>query len=157
MLGRSWLAICMHSNSLIKNLTSFEDDAEIRLLNFLMWSICTGDSFIKMASLKIDFYFEVFKQLKKPMFWFTSQKQHSLKTLEFTRTNSYFYSFTYEKNILVSPSYQRVNFFRNLSMSDIKAVDSTPKYSLLTWDKNGASIFSPCIRYKWVNRIDWWT
>ena len=29
-------AIWLHSNSLIKSLTSFEDDAEIRLLNFLM-------------------------------------------------------------------------------------------------------------------------
>ena len=56
----------MHSNSLIKNLTAFEDDAEIRLLYFLMQSICTQpeDTFIKMASLKIDFYFEFLKQLK---------------------------------------------------------------------------------------------
>ena len=28
----------VHSNSLIKNLTPFEDDAEIRLLNFLMYA-----------------------------------------------------------------------------------------------------------------------
>ena len=28
--------ICEHSNSLIKNVTPFEDDAEIRLLNVLM-------------------------------------------------------------------------------------------------------------------------
>ena len=53
MLGRRWLAIWVHSNSLIKNLTPFEDDAEIRLSNF-----------IKLDSLKIDFFFEVFKQLK---------------------------------------------------------------------------------------------
>ena len=67
MLGRRWLAIWVHSNSLIKNLTPFEDDAEIRLLNFLMWSICQQpeDTFIKkMASPKIDLYFEVFKELK---------------------------------------------------------------------------------------------
>ena len=66
MLGSSWLAIWMHSNSLIKNSTPFEDDAEIRLLNFLMQSICTQleYTFIKTASLKIDFQFEVFKQLK---------------------------------------------------------------------------------------------
>ena len=64
--GRRWLAIWVHSDSLIKNLTPFEDSAEIRLLNFLMQSICKQpeDTFIKMASLKIDFYFEVFKQLK---------------------------------------------------------------------------------------------
>ena len=54
-----------HSNSLIKNLTPFEDDAEIRLLNVLMQSICKqlGDTFIQMALPKIGFYFEVFKQL----------------------------------------------------------------------------------------------
>ena len=32
------IAIWVHSNSLIKNLTPFEDDAEIRLLNFLMYA-----------------------------------------------------------------------------------------------------------------------
>ena len=31
------------------------------------------------------------------MFWVISQKQHIIKTLEFTETNRYFYSFTYEK------------------------------------------------------------
>ena len=62
--------IWAHSNSLIKNLTPFEDDAEIHLLNFLMQSICKQpeDTFIKMALLKIDFYFEVFKQTEKPCF-----------------------------------------------------------------------------------------
>ena len=57
--------IWAHSNSLIKNLTPFEDDAEIRLLNVLMQSICKQpeDTFIQMALPKIDFYFEVFKQL----------------------------------------------------------------------------------------------
>ena len=57
--------IWAHSNSLIKNLTPFEDDAEIRLLNVLMQSICKQpeDTFIQMASPKIDFYFEVFKEL----------------------------------------------------------------------------------------------
>ena len=66
MLGRRWLAIWVYSNSLIKNLTPFENDTENRLLNFVMWFICKQpeDTFIKMASLKIDFYFEVFKQLK---------------------------------------------------------------------------------------------
>ena len=34
--GRRWLAILVDSNSLIKNLAPFEDDAEIRLLKFLM-------------------------------------------------------------------------------------------------------------------------
>ena len=35
-LGRRCLAIWVHSNSLIKNLTPFEDDEEIRLLSFVM-------------------------------------------------------------------------------------------------------------------------
>ena len=48
---KSWLAILVRSNSLIKNLTPFEDDAEIRLLSFLMQFICKEpeDNFIKMA------------------------------------------------------------------------------------------------------------
>ena len=56
----------MHYNSLIKNLTPFEDDAESRLLSFLMPSIFKQpeDTLIKMVSHKTDFYFEVFKQLK---------------------------------------------------------------------------------------------
>ena len=57
--------IWAHSNSLIKNLTPFEDDVEIRLLNVLMQSICKQleDNFIQMTSPKIGFYFDVFKQL----------------------------------------------------------------------------------------------
>ena len=49
--------IWAHSNSLIKNLTLFEDDAEIRLLNVLMQSICKQpeDTFIQVALPKIDF------------------------------------------------------------------------------------------------------
>ena len=48
---KSWLAILVRSNSLIKNLTPFEDDAEIRLLNYLMQFICKEpeDTFIKMT------------------------------------------------------------------------------------------------------------
>ena len=57
--------IWAHSKSLIKNLAPFEDDPEIRLLNFLMYSICKlpENTFIKMISPKIYFCFEVFKQL----------------------------------------------------------------------------------------------
>ena len=36
-VARRWLAIWVPSNSLIKNLTPFEDDAEIRWLNFLVY------------------------------------------------------------------------------------------------------------------------
>ena len=66
MLGRSLLAIWVHSDSLIKSLNPFEDYPKIPLLNFLMESICKQPeyTFIKMTSLKIDFYLEVFKQLK---------------------------------------------------------------------------------------------
>ena len=62
--------IWVHSNSLIKNLTPFENDAEICLINFLMQSIRKQpeDTFVKMAPPKIDFYFEVFKQLKNCVF-----------------------------------------------------------------------------------------
>ena len=49
-----------------------------------------------MALLEIDFYFEVLSNWKT-MFWVISEQQHSIKTLEFTETNSYFISFTYEK------------------------------------------------------------
>ena len=65
MLEEAASYIWAHSNSLIKNLTPFEDDVEIRLLNVLMQSICKQpeDTFIQMALPKIDFYFEVFKQL----------------------------------------------------------------------------------------------
>ena len=54
--------IWAHSHSLIKNLTPFEDDVEIRLLNVLVQSICKQpeDDFIQMAP-KTSFYFEVFK------------------------------------------------------------------------------------------------
>ena len=49
--------IWAHSNSLIKNSTPFEDDAEIRLINVLIQSICKQpeDNFTQMASRKIDF------------------------------------------------------------------------------------------------------
>ena len=55
--------IWAYNNSLIKNLTHFEDDTEMRLLNVLMYSICKQpeNTFIQMASPKIDFYYEVFK------------------------------------------------------------------------------------------------
>ena len=40
MLGRRCLAVWVYSESLIKILTPFEDDVEIRLLHFLMQPIC---------------------------------------------------------------------------------------------------------------------
>ena len=44
-------------------------------------------------------------------------------------------------------------FFVNL-LAYRKVVDSTTKYILLAGDTNQASIFSPCIRYKWGNSIE---
>ena len=46
----------MHSNSLIENLIPLENDAGTCLLDFQCMQ--------QEDSLKIDFYFEVFKQLK---------------------------------------------------------------------------------------------
>ena len=48
--------IWAHSSSLIKNVTSFEDDTEICLLSVLIQSICKQpeDTFIQMASPRID-------------------------------------------------------------------------------------------------------
>ena len=37
-VGRRWLALWVHSNSLIKNLTPLKDDVGIRLLNFPMYA-----------------------------------------------------------------------------------------------------------------------
>ena len=59
--------IWVYSNFLIKYLTPFENDAEIRLFSFLMQSLCKQPEYTfikKMASPKIDFYLEVFKQPK---------------------------------------------------------------------------------------------
>ena len=67
------------------------------------------------------------------MFWVILQEQQSIKTLEFTETNIYIYSFTCEKKIFKSSSYQWVDFFVNL-LADRKAVNT--------------KIFSAGLRYK---------
>ena len=72
---------------------------------------------------------------EKTMFWFTSQEEHSIKTLDFTETNSYFYSFTYEKNIFSSSSYQWVDFIWEF-VGRQKSCGFNTK------------IFSACLRYK---------
>ena len=74
------------------------------------------------------------------MFWAISQEQHSIKTHEFTKTSSYFYSFTYEKNIFSRSSHKWVVSCVN-SLEDHKAVDSISEYSLLAGDTNQGSIF----------------
>ena len=86
--------------------------------------------------------------------WVISEEQHSIKTLEFTVQKKTLWKKAY---FPVSSSYhQWVDLFENL-LADRSAVDSTPKYFLRTWDTNQASNCSPCIRYKWVNSIDWST
>ena len=94
----------MHSDSLIKNLTPLEDDAEIRFLSFPMYANSQKIHSKLISTLK-------FLSNWKTMFWVISQEQHSIKTLEFTETNSYFHSFTYEKNIFSSSSYIPVDRF----------------------------------------------
>ena len=88
------------------------------------------------------------------MFSVISQEQHSIKTLEFTETNSYFYSFTYRKKHMQqfilpvrSTGIPVDRFFVNL-LADRKAVGSKPKYSLIDGDTNQPSIFSACIKLK---------
>ena len=109
MLGRRWLAIWVHSNSLIKDLTPFENDAEICLFNFLMYANSQKILLSRWLHSKLISTLK-FLSNWKTMFWVISQEQHSIKTLEFTETNSYFYSFTYGKNIFSSSSYQWIDF-----------------------------------------------
>ena len=157
MLGRRWLAIWVHSNSLIKNLTPFEDDAEIRLLNFLMYANSQKILLSRWLHSKLISTLK-FLSNWKTMFWVIPQPQHSIKTLEFIETNSYFHSFTYEKTYLAVHLTSGYIFFENF-LADRKAVYSTPKYYLFPGDKNQASVFSPSIRWvnKWVNSTDWST
>ena len=149
MLGRRWLAIWVHSNSLIKNLTPLEDGAEIRLLSFPMYANSQKIHSKLISTLK-------FLSNWKTMFWVISQEQHSIKTLEFTETNSYFHSFTYEKNIFSSSSYQWVDFIWEFAGRQ-KSCGFNTKIFSACWRYKPGFYFSPCIRYKWVNSIDWST
>ena len=72
----------------------------------------------------------------KTMFWVISQEQHSIKTLEFTETNSYFHSFTYEKTYLaVHLIYQWIDFLWEFAGRQKSCGFNT-------------KIFSACWRYK---------
>ena len=79
----------------------------------------------------------------KTMFWIILQEQHSIKSLEFTKNNNYFYSFIYEKNIWQFISQESCGF--------------NTKILSACWRYKPGFCFSPCIRYKWVNRINWST
>ena len=92
----------------------------------------------------------------KTIFWVISQEQHSIKTQEFTETNSYFYSFTYEKNIFSSSSYQWVDFLWEFAGRQ-KSCGFNTKILSACWRYKPGFYFSPYIRYKWVNSIDWST
>ena len=116
------------------------------MIDFLVWLINLSNN--QKILLSRWLHSKLISSLKflgnwKTMFYVISQEQNSIKTLEFTETNSYFYSFTYEKNIFTSSSYQVVDIFVNL-LADRRAVDSTPKYSLLAGDSTQASVW----RYK---------
>ena len=83
-----------------------------------VYSIFYGSLFTKSQNILLSRWLhpKLISTLKflsnwKTMFWVISQKQHSIKTLEFTETNSYFHSFTYEKNIFSSSSYIPVDRF----------------------------------------------
>ena len=96
-----------------------------------MQSICKQpeDTFIKMASLKIDFYFEFFKQLKNHVLSISHMKE-----------NLFIDSLMKIKTYLAVHLTSGKIFLVNL-LADSKAADSTPKYSLLAGDTNQASIF----------------
>ena len=96
-----------------------------------MQSICKQpeDTFIKMASLKTDFYFEVFKQLKNHVLSISHMKE-----------NLFIDSLMKIKTYLAVHLTSGKIFLVNL-LADSKAADSTPKYSLLAGDTNQASIF----------------
>ena len=79
----------------------------------------------------------------KTMFWIILQEQHSIKSLEFTKNNNYFYSFIYEKNIWQFISQESCGF--------------NTKILSACWRYKPGFCFSPCIRYKWVKRINWST
>ena len=62
-----------------KKISPFEDNAEIRSLDFLMQSIFKHpeDTFVKIPSPKIDIYFEILKQLKNHVLcYLTGETQH---------------------------------------------------------------------------------
>ena len=78
----------------------------------------------------------------KTLFLVIWPEQDIIKTLEFTETNSYFYSFTYkETNLAVHLTNGQIFLW----ISWQTTVDSTSKYSLLAGDTNQTSISSPCI------------
>ena len=84
-----------------------------------------------MALLKIDFYFEVFKQTEKPCFELSHRSNIAQRHWNLLKLTAIFTASLMKKTYLaVSSSYQWVDFFVNL-LADRKAVDSTPKYSLL--------------------------
>ena len=89
----------------------------------------------------------------KTMFWVISQEQHSIKTLEFTETNSYFYSFTYEKNIFSSSSHQCVVFLRICWQTEKLWSQYQNIFCLL--EIQTRLLFFSLRKNKWVNSIDW--
>ena len=100
-----------------------------------------------MASLKTNFYFEVFKQQKKLCFELSHRSNIAKRHWNLLKITAIFRTSPMKKTMFSSSSYQWEDFFVNL-LADRKAVDSTPKSSVLARGTNQASIFSPCIRCK---------
>ena len=104
------------------------------------------DSFIKIGSPKIDFCFEVFKLLKNHVLsYLTGATWHKDRNL--LKLTAIFIASLMKKTYLAVHLTSGQILLENL-LAGRKAVDSTPKYSLLAGDKNQASVFSPSIRYK---------
>ena len=124
-----------------------------------VYSIFYGSLFTKSQNILLSRWLhpKLISTLKflsnwKTMLWVIAQEQRNIKTQEFTETNSYFYSFTYEKNIFSSSSHRWVAFFMNLLADRF----NTRIFSAC-WRYKLGFYFSLYIRYKWVNSIDWST
>ena len=97
---------------MLENLAPFENEAAICLLNFDVVYLEIARRYFYQDSFTQKRFLIKYLSNWKTIFWVISQEQHNIKTLEFTETNSYFYSFTYGKvYVFSSSSYQWLNFF----------------------------------------------
>ena len=124
-----------------------------------VYSIFYGSLFTKSQNILLSRWLhpKLISTLKflsnsKIMFWVISQEQHSIKTLELTETNNYFYSFTNGKNTFSSSSYQWIDFLWIYWHTEKLWIQQ--QYCLLDRDTNQASICFPCIRYNQMSKHD---
>ena len=108
-----------------------------------VYSIFYGSLFTKSQNILLSRWLhpKLISTLKflsnyKTMFSVISQEQHSIKALEFTETNSYFYSFTYEKKKHIQQFILAVGRFFCEFVGRQKSCGFNTK------------IFSACLRYK---------